>query len=116
MRVVQSVSCRNELYIPPSISRLIPAEKQNRDTQRIKGIERSKRLTATLRPQLSHLRMARTQDLSALWVIECWPEVREHSDRLGNIILLLLGIGDSHHCPNSSVNSTSHFTVYHYVG
>lgn len=93
MLVVDTVRQRDKCFIPPVSPRLVPADQQNSDAQRVECVKRSQWPARTLGSQLPHSRMSRSSDFRTVRKSEGRTEFGEKTDGVGNIVLLILRQG-----------------------
>jgi hypothetical protein len=93
MLVVDTVRLLDKCFILPVGPRLVPADQQNSDAQRVECVKRSQWPARALGSQLPHSRMARSYNLRTVRKPEGRTEFGEKTNRVGNIVLLILRQG-----------------------
>ncbi len=92
MLVADTIGQRDKCFIPPAGPRLVPADQQNSDAQRVEYVKRSQRSARALgNSRIPEWRDPMTFEL-------CGnpggrTEFGEKADRVGNIVLLILRQG-----------------------
>jgi len=93
MLIVDAIRQCDKCFIPPVRPRLVPTDQQDSDAQRVECIKRSQGTPGTLGSQLAHSRMARSYDLRTVRKPEGRTEFGEKTNRVGNVVLLILRQG-----------------------
>ena len=88
---IDGVRLRHELFVPPVVSGLVPANKQDANPARVKSIQHPLRTALMLNSQFSHILIPGAVNRVGLWPGECRPGFLQDVNAIGDAVLLFGG-------------------------